>query len=77
MERGWQKPNGPARSSSYSSVARGCSVETKARVKAVVTDGIPGATQEPPGSTYISRKLSREWWWEDVTSLHRRALLSL
>lgn len=50
------EPNGLARSSRYSGVAGGCSVETKARDKAVVTDGIK-EMEELPGSLCISRKL--------------------
>lgn len=61
------EPNGLARSSRYSGVAGGCSVETKARDKAVVTDGIK-EMEELPGSLCISREL---WLWEGGGTLAR------
>lgn len=53
------EPNGLARSSRYSGVAGGCSLETKARDKAVVTDGI----KEMEELVYISRMLCRGRGW--------------
>lgn len=51
------EPNGLARSSRYSGVAGGCPLETKARDKAVVTDGI----KEMEELVYISLCRGRGW----------------
>lgn len=67
------KPNGLARSSSYSGVAGGCSVETKARDKAVVTDGIK-EMEELPGSAYIAEAaLEGVEPWQDVVRIAAKA----
>lgn len=74
---GMAEPNGLARSSRYSGVAGGCSVETKARDKAVVTDGIK-EMEELPGTLCTSREL---WLcgkgvapWQDVARVAAKRL---
>lgn len=76
-EGGMAEPNGLARSSRYSGVAGGCSVETKARDKAVVTDGIK-EMEELPGTLCTSREL---WLcgkgvapWRDVARVAAKRL---